>query len=289
MASDLSNILKNELANTLEQLLSKKSKVESVKLYESKKYSDTDFIECDVKFEFKNLSSKISFFIPSITATNFEYLILGGMGDLKNNIDDETLDAVNEIISNICGSFGTSVNAQGFPDVSSVKLEIIKSSIVESKILSLKSNIYEFIVLLGDDNYPVILSFDDSISGFFSTITGEKSTPKIEEVKAKPVATVQTTQVSHTVPHISKNLELLQSVKLKLSVRLGTKIVLLKDILSWDVGEIIELEQMVNEPLEVLVNGVKIGEGEAVIVEGKFGLRIKKIGNEELKLTQIGM
>ena len=31
-----------------------------------------------------------------------------------------------------------------------------------------------------------------------------------------------------------------------------------------DVGEIIELEQMVNEPLEILINGVKIGEGEAV-------------------------
>ena len=84
-------------------------------------------------------------------------------------------------------------------------------------------------------------------------------------------------------------MELLYNVKLKLSVRLGTKVVLLKDILRWDVGEIIELEQMVNEPLEVIVNGVKIGEGEAVIVEGKFGLKIKKIGNEELRLNQIGL
>ena len=76
---------------------------------------------------------------------------------------------------------------------------------------------------------------------------------------------------------------------MKLSVRLGTKVVLLKDILRWDVGEIIELEQMVNEPLEVLVNGVKIGVGEAVIVEGKFGLKIKKIGNEEFRLNHIGL
>ena len=69
----------------------------------------------------------------------------------------------------------------------------------------------------------------------------------------------------------AENLQLLFGIKLKLSVRLGTKSVLLKDILRWDIGEIIELEQMVNEPLEILVNGVKIGEGEAVIVEGKFG------------------
>ena len=70
---------------------------------------------------------------------------------------------------------------------------------------------------------------------------------------------------------------------------MGTKIVLLKDILRWDVGEIIELEQMVNEPLEILINGVKIGEGEAVIVEGKFGLKIKRIINEDFQIDKIGL
>ncbi len=46
---------------------------------------------------------------------------------------------------------------------------------------------------------------------------------------------------------------------------------------------------MVNEPLEILVNGIKIGEGEAVIVEGKFGLKVKSIGNESLRLNQLGL
>ena len=96
-------------------------------------------------------------------------------------------------------------------------------------------------------------------------------------------------QANVGISNPSKNLELLYNVRLKLSVRLGTKIVLLKDILRWDVGEIIELEQMVNEPLEILINGVKIGEGEAVIVEGKFGLKIKKIINEDFKIDKIGL
>ena len=70
---------------------------------------------------------------------------------------------------------------------------------------------------------------------------------------------------------------------------MGSKNFLLRDILRWDIGEIIELEQMVNEPLEILVNGIKIGEGEAVIVEGKFGLKIKKIGSEQSRLSHIGL
>ena len=71
-----------------------------------------------------------------------------------------------------------------------------------------------------------------------------------------------------------ENLKLLFNIKFKLSVRLGTKVLLLKDITTWDTGTIIELEQMVNEPLDILANGIKIGVGEAVIVEGKFGIRL---------------
>lgn len=289
MASDLSNIFKDELSNTLEQLLSNSSQVETVNTLSIENYESSQFIEGEVKFDFKDISSKWFFYIPTISATKFEYLMLGGMGDLKEHIDDEITDAVNEIISNICGSFCTSVNAQGFPDVESIKSEVVGSKIVESDAVSSKPNSFEFIVSLGDEKLPVLISFDELILPFLATITGvSDNTPAVVESAPSNSAPSMPTPSVSTV-QTPKNLELLYDVKLKLSVRLGTKVVLLKDILKWDIGEIIELEQMVNEPLEVLINGVKIGEGEAVIVEGKFGLKIKKIGNEDLRLSQIGL
>ncbi|WP_198305158.1 FliM/FliN family flagellar motor switch protein [Arcobacter vandammei] len=288
MASDLSNILKEELANTLEQLLGKKAKVDSVNPFEASKFEGEQVIFCESKFDFKNISSSIKFYIPTKSATNFEFLMLGGMGDLKDTLDDETLDALNEIVSNVCGSFCTVSNAQGFSDIGSVKFEIKDKNISDIANVS-KQNSYEFGVDLDGSNYPIIVSFTDEISPYFSQITGATSKASLVEEEPKPKQIAPMIQASSSVHYVPKNLELLQSVKLKLSVRLGTKVVLLKDILRWDVGEIIELEQMVNEPLEVLVNGVKIGEGEAVIVEGKFGLKIKRIGNEELKLAQIGL
>ena len=291
MASDLSNIFKEELSNTLEQLLSKSSQVEAVIPLVSDKFDSTQLVECLVKFDFKGISSNIIFYIPTLTATKFEYLMLGGMGDLKEHIDDEITDAVNEIISNICGSFCTSTNAQGLSDVGSVKSEIKSASIVEGSILAKKTNIYEFNLSLESEKLPVIVYFDEIISPFFSSITGVVSA-ETEIKSAEVVNTFSNNNFnSHSTPVVQtpKNLEILYNIKLKLSVRLGTKVVLLKDILRWDVGEIIELEQMVNEPLEVLVNGIKIGIGEAVIVEGKFGLKIKKIGNEDFRLNQIGL
>ena len=288
MASDLSNVFKNELSNTLEQLLGKKAKISETKKLDDI-FESSSFIEADVKFDIKGLSSAIVFYIPTISATKFEYLMLGGMGDLKEDIDDETTDAVNEIVSNICGSFCTASNAQGMPDIVGMKSEIKGTKKVEKSALSRKE-IYLFNISLEEDATPILISFEKTFSPFFSLITGVNGEKPVVSTPTAPVApTITQTQSIVGVPNPSKNLELLYNVRLKLSVRLGTKIVLLKDILRWDVGEIIELEQMVNEPLEILVNGVKIGEGEAVIVEGKFGLKIKKIGNEDFRLNQIGL
>lgn len=290
MASDLSNIFKDELSNTLEQLLSKSSQVEGVEKLAKGSYDSTQLIECSVKFDFKGISSTILFYIPTLSATKFEYLMLGGMGDLKEHIDDEITDAVNEIVSNICGSFCTSVNAQGFEDIGSIKSEVKSSTIVEGKALEKVENSFQITVSLDNEKLPLIICFDSFTLPFFSSMTGIIVESKVQAV-AQSAPTHAPAHSNHTNTQVSlpKNLELLYNVKLKLSVRLGTKVVLLKDILRWDIGEIIELEQMVNEPLEVLVNGIKIGEGEAVIVEGKFGLKIKKIGNEDLKLSHIGL
>lgn len=288
MASDLSNVFKNELSNTLEQLLGKKAKISETKKLDDI-FESLSFIEADVKFDIKGLSSAIVFYIPTISATKFEYLMLGGMGDLKEDIDDETTDAVNEIVSNICGSFCTASNAQGMPDIVGMKSEIKGTKKVEKSALSGKE-IYLFNISLEEEATPILISFEKTFSPFFSLITGVNEEKPVVSTPTAPAApTITQTQSIVGVPNPSKNLELLYNVRLKLSVRLGTKIVLLKDILRWDVGEIIELEQMVNEPLEILINGVKIGEGEAVIVEGKFGLKIKKIINEDLKLDKIGL
>ena len=287
MASDLSNVFKNELSNTLEQLLGKKAKISETKKLDDI-FESSSFIEADVKFDIKGLSSAIVFYIPTVSATKFEYLMLGGMGDLKADIDDETTDAVNEIVSNICGSFCTASNAQGMPDIVGMKSEIKGTKKVEKSALDGK-DLYIFSISLDEDETPILISFDKAFSPFFSLITGIKDEkPVVSAPVAAPVIQAPM-QANVGISNPSKNLELLYNVRLKLSVRLGTKIVLLKDILRWDVGEIIELEQMVNEPLEILINGVKIGEGEAVIVEGKFGLKIKKIINEDFKIDKIGL
>lgn len=297
MASDLSSFLKDELANTLEQLLSKSVSIDSISALDVDSLDDSQCIDVSVKLEFADISSSWNFFVPTITATKFEYFMLGGMGDLKEHIDDEITDAVNEIISNVCGSLCTTVNAQGFNDVSSIKSESLGSSIKNCKEIGNFENRYSFDLTLDGEKLPIYIAFDNLAVPYLSEITGASASVTQESNSINvPPPSINTNSASPELgissllsEDAAENLQLLFDIKLKLSVRLGTKNFLLKDILRWDIGEIIELEQMVNEPLEILVNGVKIGEGEAVIVEGKFGLKVKNIGNGSTRLSQIGL
>ena len=275
MASDISNIIKSEISSTLESLLSASSNVEEVALVSSDELDDTQCVSTSVSFNFSGKTSEWNYFIPSAAATQFEYLMLGGVTDLKDSIDDEITDAVKEIISTISGSICTSVNAQGFGDVSGIKSTLGDSSVIAISERSKNYKIYKFIVKLNDDNLELYISFDDSFTSFVDSLTNDKPTDEKETAENEKSTSI----ISSLLGEESvDNLRLLFDIKMRLSVRLGTKVCLLRDVISWDIGEIIELSQMTSEPLDILVNGVVIGSGEAIIVDGKFGVKIKHIG-----------
>jgi len=287
LASDLSNIIKSEIVSTLESLLSVSGSMDNVISMSGADLDDQQCIKVESNFEFSGVTSKWSFYVPTFTATKFEYLMLGGIADLKDNIDDEISDAVKEIVSTISGSITTSVNAQGFDDIKGMSFNLGQNSIIQCNEESDVSTVYKFSIILNDETLFLFIVFDDTSVPFLEFLTNSA------HVSSNDIGTSLEEQ-SDTAPPTNSilssllgeesidNLRLLFDIKLRLSVRLGTKICLLRDVINWDIGEIIELSQMTNEPLDILVNGVVIGEGEAVIVDGKFGVKIKTIGEKKL-------
>lgn len=76
---------------------------------------------------------------------------------------------------------------------------------------------------------------------------------------------------------VNNRLELLMDVMLTISIELGRTTMLIKDILELDRGSIIELDKLASEPVDVIVNGKKIAEGEVVVIDKHFGVRITNL------------
>lgn len=73
------------------------------------------------------------------------------------------------------------------------------------------------------------------------------------------------------------NMDLLVDVELEVVVELGRRRLPLADVLRLSAGSVIELEKLMGEPLEVYANGKLIAEGEAVVIDEQFGIRITSI------------
>jgi flagellar motor switch protein FliN len=73
------------------------------------------------------------------------------------------------------------------------------------------------------------------------------------------------------------NLKLVMDVELNVSLRFGQRQLPLREVLELGSGSVIELDRMVDEPVELLLDGKLVARGEAVIVDGNYGLRVTEI------------
>ena len=74
-----------------------------------------------------------------------------------------------------------------------------------------------------------------------------------------------------------RNIDLIMDVPIEVSVILGRSNKTIKEILELSSGSLIELDKYVEEPVDILVNGKMIAQGEVVVVNENFGVRITNI------------
>ncbi|PPA72050.1 flagellar motor switch phosphatase FliY [Jeotgalibacillus proteolyticus] len=85
----------------------------------------------------------------------------------------------------------------------------------------------------------------------------------------------------------SRNLNLLLDIPLQVTVELGRTKRSVKEILELSAGSIIELEKLAGEPVDILVNDRLIAQGEVVVIEENFGVRLTDILSQSDRLTNL--
>lgn len=80
-------------------------------------------------------------------------------------------------------------------------------------------------------------------------------------------------------------IEFLKDLHLNVFIELGRTKMQIKDILELERGYVIELDKLASEPVDVFVNNKKIAEGEVVVIDKHFGIRITNLidAGERLK------
>ncbi len=234
-----------------------------------------------------DVSGRVAVAITPILGTALADLMLGGDGSSKDVMDSDDLDAVKEIISNIFGAISTTLNAQKVLPKLNFAIDDIKF-FKENQDVDLGGfvKIYVFEFSLGSISSLLMFVLDSITINAFSNKGGGKpsssSSPMMggggfEEVHHKP--NMSTEEL--------RNIDLLLDVNLIVKVRIGTKKMLLRDVINMDIGAVVELNQLANDPLDVLVDDKVIAKGEVVIIDGNFGVQITDIVTKKERLEKL--
>jgi flagellar motor switch protein FliN/FliY len=243
-----------------------------------------------------DIDSEMAVLVPSYLATALGDLMLAGDGEGRDDMDEDDLDSIKEISSNILGSFSTSLGSQTeMPKLSfSANNASFFEAITELNLDSYKKIINFNFTHINSERYPFIFLFDESFVNYFE--------PKAKPEESASPQAVGGGEMPSAIPNGGnfgrndktflddnemRNISLILDVKLPVRVRIGNKKMLLRDVLTMDIGSVVELNQLANEPLDILVDNHIIAQGEVVIVDGNFGVQITDIGTKEERLRTL--
>lgn len=195
----------------------------------------------------------------------------------KSELDSDAMDGAKEVVSNIISSVSTTLGAQ--KEIPKISLMLERCDFVADNLdLDIFHKLFFYDVQIADLNEKFALVMDERL---YNTLTqgntqgesadgSESSESKIIKIEGE-----------------LKNINLIMDVRLPIRVRIGNKKMLLKDVLTMDIGSVVELNQLANDPLEILIGDKRVAYGEVVIVDGNFGVQITEIGTKKERLEQL--
>ena len=87
---------------------------------------------------------------------------------------------------------------------------------------------------------------------------------------------------------LMNELDMILDIPVQIAVELGRTKITIKNLLQLAHGSVVELDAMAGEPMSVFVNGTLIAQGEVVVVNDKFGIRLTDIVTPSERARKIG-
>lgn len=116
--------------------------------------------------------------------------------------------------------------------------------------------------------------------------TQEKDSRRIETpASGSPVAA--SADLGPPPPKSRPGIELLLDIELEATIRFGSRELPLGEILELGPGDVVELDRRVSDPVDLIVGDKIVAQGEVVLLNGSFGLRITAVAEPQKRLESI--
>jgi flagellar motor switch protein FliN len=114
---------------------------------------------------------------------------------------------------------------------------------------------------------------DDAMADWASALAEQNDNAEVSATAAgvfQPLSKVEPTSTRNDI-------DMILDIPVQMTVELGRTKIAIRNLLQLAQGSVVELDGMAGEPMDVLVNGCLIAQGEVVVVNDKFGIRLTDI------------
>lgn len=126
------------------------------------------------------------------------------------------------------------------------------------------------------DEAGTAISVEIQISPALAAELQPRVEPKVQPASV-PRTSAMPSSSSSSLPSPAASYGRLMDVGLDVKLRFGTRRMLLRDVLALSAGVVVELDNTLHSPVDLLLDGRLIAQGEVVIVDGKYGLRVTDV------------
>ena len=109
-----------------------------------------------------------------------------------------------------------------------------------------------------------------------------------QEVAAQPAEIFPSFAETDGKASMMNELDMILDIPVQVAVELGRTKITIKSLLQLAHGSVVELDAMAGEPMSVYVNGTLIAQGEVVVVNDKFGIRLTDIVTPSERMRKLG-
>lgn len=301
---EIGNISMGSAATTLSQLLNQKVLITSPRVKvctQESLFSSFDIPYMAIEVDYTQGLEGLNLLIMKVAdASLVADMMMGGDGNnVKSQLTEFEMSAAAEAMNQMIGSSATSMS-----QVFSLDINI---SPPRAKAIEIDMKDY---APFDKEEKIVVVSFDMSIGDIVNTeimqimamnvakskvkLLLQNSEGDVQEELIAPLEEEPIAEISKEIPKekynststilkdtpnvlIDKKYELILDIPLKVSVVLGKSRKSLAEVLRLAPGSIVELDKVLDDDVDILVNGTLVAKGEVVVVDENFGVRIKNI------------
>jgi len=118
---------------------------------------------------------------------------------------------------------------------------------------------------------------DDWGAALAEQVAAEQAAQQATQAPPPNPAVFQDFDAANVKTGTHNDIDFILDIPVQLTVELGRTKIAIKNLLQLAQGSVVELDGMAGEPMDVLVNGCLIAQGEVVVVNDKFGIRLTDI------------